>query len=108
MSLAIVAIFQRCRWSRRAIRQFVDLEVDAFARLRRIPINESESRLIADALTKELAGLGPLEDLLSDPENMFCCCRRHHGWIHQEHPALARELGLLRDEQMIDIDPNSK
>jgi pilus assembly protein CpaF len=55
------------RWSRAAINQFVDLEMDSFVRLRRIPINESEVRLIAEALTKELAGFGPIEDLLSDP-----------------------------------------
>ncbi|PCE26880.1 pilus assembly protein CpaF [Paraburkholderia acidicola] len=55
------------RWSRNAINQFVDLEMDSFVRLRRIPINESEVRLIAEALTKELAGFGPIEDLLSDP-----------------------------------------
>ena len=55
------------RWSRGAIKQFVDLEMDSFVRLRHIPINEAEVRLIAEALTKELAGFGPLEDLLDDP-----------------------------------------
>src|ERR1700742_2392704 len=55
------------RWSRGAINQFVDLEMDSFVRLRHIPINESEVRLIAQALTKELAGFGPIEDLLNDP-----------------------------------------
>jgi pilus assembly protein CpaF len=54
------------RWSRNAINQFVDLEIDGFVRLRRIPINESEVRLIAESLTKELAGFGPIEDLLND------------------------------------------
>ena len=54
------------RWSRNAINQFVDLEMDSFVRLRRVPINESEVRLIAEALTKELAGFGPIEDLLND------------------------------------------
>ncbi|KLU20457.1 pilus assembly protein CpaF [Caballeronia mineralivorans PML1(12)] len=55
------------RWSRQAIQQFVDLEIDGFVRLRRIPLNESEVRLVAQALTKELAGFGPIEDLLADP-----------------------------------------
>lgn len=54
------------RWSRSAIEQFVNVDVDGFVRLRHIPLNENEVRLIADALTKELVGLGPLEDLLSD------------------------------------------
>ena len=40
------------RWSRTAIRQFVDLELDSFVRLQRIPINDNETRLIAEALTK--------------------------------------------------------
>jgi pilus assembly protein CpaF len=55
------------RWSRQAIQQFVDLEIDGFVRMRRIPLNEGEVRLIAEALTKELAGFGPIEDLLADP-----------------------------------------
>ncbi|MFL9988971.1 CpaF family protein [Paraburkholderia sediminicola] len=55
------------RWSRNAINQFVDLEVDSFVRLHHVPINEGEVRLIAQALTKELAGFGPIEDLLRDP-----------------------------------------
>jgi pilus assembly protein CpaF len=55
------------RWSRQAIQQFVDLEIDGFVRMRRIPLNESEVRLVAEALTKELAGFGPIEDLLADP-----------------------------------------
>ncbi len=54
------------RWSRQAIQEFVDIEVSSFVRHRRVAINERESREIATALTKELAGLGPLEDLLSD------------------------------------------
>jgi pilus assembly protein CpaF len=56
------------RWSRQAISQFVDLEMDSFVRLRHVPINEGEVRLIAEALTKELAGFGPIEDLLADPQ----------------------------------------
>jgi pilus assembly protein CpaF len=55
------------RWSRAAIHQFVDLEMDSFVRLHHMPINEREVRLIAQALTQELAGFGPIEDLLSDP-----------------------------------------
>ncbi|AMM14168.1 MAG: CpaF family protein [Pseudomonadota bacterium] len=55
------------RWSRQAIQQFVDLEIDGFVRMRRIPLNESEVRLVGEALTKELAGFGPIEDLLADP-----------------------------------------
>jgi len=55
------------RWTRDAIQEFVNTEIAGFARSRRMAINESETRHIAEALTKELAGLGPLEDLLADP-----------------------------------------
>lgn len=55
------------RWSRAAIQQFVNIEVDSFVRVRRVALNEAEVRQVAEALTKELAGLGPLEDLLADP-----------------------------------------
>lgn len=55
------------RWSREAIGEFVAIEVAAFTRLKRLPINEMEQRRITDVLTKELSGFGPLEDLLSDP-----------------------------------------
>lgn len=54
------------RWSRQAIKEFVDLEVSSFIRLQRIVLNEAEIQSVSDALTKELAGLGPLEDLLAD------------------------------------------
>src|SRR5690606_11209476 len=55
------------RWTRQAIQDFVGIEVASFARLKRIPVNEAEIREVVQALTKELAGLGPLEDLLEDP-----------------------------------------
>lgn len=59
---------------RNAVQQFVLTEVDAFIRSRRVPINDMETRVIADALFKDLVGLGPLEDLLLDPniEDILC------------------------------------
>ena len=36
------------RWSRHSIQQFVELEVDSFIRLRRVPINEHETQLISE------------------------------------------------------------
>ena len=55
------------RWSTAAINQFVTLEIDSFVRLHRIPMNESEIRHIAQALTRELNGFGPLQEVLDDP-----------------------------------------
>jgi pilus assembly protein CpaF len=54
------------RWTRDAIGRFVHVEVEGYVRRHRIPINERELGLVVDAITKELAGLGPLEDLLAD------------------------------------------
>lgn len=55
------------RWSRQTIQDFVGIEVAGFVRMKRIPVNETEIRDVVLSLTKELAGLGPLEDLLEDP-----------------------------------------
>lgn len=55
------------RWTRQAIQDFVGIELASFVRLKRVPVNEQEVREIVQALTRELAGLGPLEDLLEDP-----------------------------------------
>lgn len=55
------------RWSTAAINQFVTMEIDSFVRLHRIPMNESEIRHIAQALTRELNGFGPLQEVLDDP-----------------------------------------
>lgn len=54
------------RWSRQTIQDFVGIEVAGFVRLKRIPVNETEIQDVVSSLTKELAGLGPLEDLLAD------------------------------------------
>ncbi|SUV68103.1 type II secretion system protein [Bordetella avium] len=55
------------RWSRTAIQAFVEIEIAGFARSRSVAINEAELAHISSSLTKKLDGLGPLEDLLSDP-----------------------------------------
>ncbi|GGI53992.1 CpaF family protein [Oxalicibacterium solurbis] len=85
------------RWSRSAIQQFVNLDVDGFVRLRRIPLNENEVRLIADALTKELAGLGPLEDLLADAEVEDILINGYNDVFVSRHGVLERETLRFTD-----------
>ncbi|MFZ1180991.1 MAG: CpaF family protein [Herbaspirillum sp.] len=85
------------RWSRSAIQQFVNLDVDGFVRLRRIPLNESEVRLIADALTKELAGLGPLEDLLNDAAVEDILINGYNDVFVSRHGVLERETLRFTD-----------
>ncbi|MDE2288296.1 MAG: CpaF family protein [Burkholderiales bacterium] len=87
------------RWTRGAIQQFVDLEMDSFARLRRIPINESELRQIADALTKELAGFGPIEDLLNDPLVEDILINGYNDVYVSRHGVLQHEPVRFADNQ---------
>lgn len=91
------------RWSRQAIQEFVVLEVNSFVRLQRLALNEGEIREVSDALTKELAGLGPLEDLLADPtvedilinghENVFVSRR---GVLERQHVHFTDNQHVLR------------
>lgn len=55
-------------WPASRLVQFVHQEFEQFVRLQRIPVNDEESQSIAKALVKELSGLGPLDDLMSDPD----------------------------------------
>lgn len=54
------------KWSRDDIGRYVFVEVDAYVHKHRVPINEHEMIQITEAITRELSGLGPLEDLLND------------------------------------------
>jgi pilus assembly protein CpaF len=91
------------RWSRQTIAQFVSLECESLVRLHRVPINAQETQLIAEALTKEFAGYGPLEDLLQDPtvEDILINGHRHvyvsrRGVLQQEHVQFTDNEHLMR------------
>ncbi|WKL13576.1 CpaF family protein [Comamonas testosteroni] len=56
------------KWSTSRVRQFVHQELEQFVRQQRFPVNDEEVQWIAQALNKELSGLGPLDDLMADPE----------------------------------------
>jgi pilus assembly protein CpaF len=85
------------RWSRSAIQQYVDLDVDGFVRKRRIPLNENEVRLIADALTRELVGLGPLEGLLEDASVEDILINGYNNVFVSRHGVLQRETLRFTD-----------
>src|SRR5690606_12502076 len=85
------------RWSRSAIQQFVNRGLDGFVHLRRILLNENEVCLIADAPTKELAGLGPLEDLLADPEVEDILINGYNDVFVSRHGVLERETLRFTD-----------
>lgn len=89
------------RWSRASIQQFVELELDSFVRLQRVPINDREMQLIADALTKELAGFGPLEDLLNDPAVEDILINGHKQVYVSRQGKLVRETIRFSDEEHV-------
>ena len=86
------------RLSRASIQQFVELELDGFIRQQRVPINDREIQLIADALTKELAGFGPLEDLLNDPAVEDILINGHKQVYVSRRGMLQRETLRFTDE----------
>lgn len=89
------------RWTRAAIQEFVDIEVASFVRLRRVPINEAEMSLVSAALTKELAGLGPLEDLLADPAVEDVLINGYDNVFVSRGGVLARENLRFSDNQHV-------
>ena len=92
------------RWSRMSIQRFVELELDSFIRLQRVPINDREMQLIADALTKELTGFGPLEDLLNDPAVEDILINGHEQVYVSRHGKLQRvTLRFADDEHVLRI-----
>jgi len=89
------------RWTRGAIQEFVDIEVAGFVRVRHVPINEAEMRQVAASLTKELAGLGPLEDLLADPEVEDILINGYDSVFVSRRGILERESLRFADNQHV-------
>ena len=89
------------RWTRQAIQEFVDIEVASFVRMRRVAINEGEMAQISAALTKELAGLGPLEDLLADPSVEDILINGFDNVFVSRRGVLARESLRFTDNQHV-------
>jgi pilus assembly protein CpaF len=81
------------RWSHESIQQFVNLECESLVKQHRVPVNHQETQIVADALTKEFVGLGPLEDLLHDPavEDIL---------INGSKQAYVSRHGILRQEAL--------
>ncbi|MHC9010459.1 CpaF family protein [Stenotrophomonas rhizophila] len=55
-------------WAPDTVSRYVHAQTAGFVHEWRIPINEAEKDIVANALVKELTGFGPLDDLLHDPE----------------------------------------
>lgn len=89
------------RWTRAAIQEFVEIEVASFARMRRLAVNEAELAHISSSLTKELAGLGPLEDLLADPAVEDVLINGYNNVFVSRRGVLARENLRFTDNQHV-------
>lgn len=89
------------RWSQSAIAQFVLLELDSFIRLHSVPVNEQEALTVARALTRELTGLGPLQDLLEDPQVEDILINGHANVYVSRGGMLQRENVRFRDDEHV-------
>ncbi|ARU04355.1 pilus assembly protein CpaF [Comamonas serinivorans] len=89
------------RWSQAAIAQFVTLELDSFIRLHAVPVNEREAQQVANALTRELTGLGPLQPLLDDPHVEDILVNGHQDLYVSRGGILQRETVHFRDDEHV-------
>lgn len=89
------------RWNHAAIAQFVLIELDGYTRQNSIAINEQEALLIARALTRELTGMGPLQDLLEDPAVEDILINGHDNVYVSRRGVLVREIVRFKDNEHI-------
>ncbi|THT99980.1 CpaF family protein [Lampropedia puyangensis] len=89
------------RWSQASIAQFVLLELDSFIRLHSIPVNEQEVLIVARALTRELTGLGPLQDLLEDAHVEDILINGHENIYVSRGGVLQRESVRFKDDEHV-------
>src|SRR5690606_33298647 len=89
------------RWTREAISEFVSIEVASFVRTQRFALNEHEVGQLSTALTQELAGLGPLEDLLEDPSVEDILINDYQHVFVSRQGVLARESTQFSDNQHV-------
>ena len=89
------------RWSQAAIAQFVLLELDSYIRLHSVPVNEQEALLVARALTRELTGLGPLQELLEDPRVEDILINGHSNIYVSRGGVLQQEKVHFKDDEHV-------
>lgn len=89
------------RWSQASIAQFVLLELDSFVRLHSVPVNEQEVLVVARALTRELTGLGPLQDLLEDPQVEDILINGHDNIYVSRGGMLEKENLHFKDDEHV-------
>lgn len=89
------------RWNKPAIAQFVKLELDAFIRAQSIPVNEIEAMQVATSLTRELTGLGPLQELLEDADVEDILINGYQHLYVSRRGVLRRESVRFKDDEHV-------
>ena len=92
------------RLSQTAMGHFVKVELDSFIRTNTIPVNELEAMQVARGLTRELTGMGPLQELLDDPAVEDILINGSQHLYVSRRGVLQRETsGFKNDEHVLRI-----
>lgn len=89
------------RMSQNAVGQFIRVELDAFIRNNSIPVNESEAIQVARSLTRELMGMGPLQELLDDPAVEDILINGYQNLYVSRRGVLRRETVRFKDDEHV-------
>lgn len=89
------------RLSQTAIGHFVKVELDSFIRTHSIPVNELEAMQVARGLTRELIGMGPLQELLDDPDVEDILINGYQNLYVSRRGVLQRESAGFKDDEHV-------
>ncbi|MBQ0131533.1 MAG: CpaF family protein [Comamonas sp.] len=88
-------------WSQAVTEKFVKVELDTFIRQNTIPVNELEAMQIARGLTRELTGLGPLQELIEDPAVEDILINNHYTMYVSRKGRLKKETVRFKDDEHV-------
>ena len=89
------------RLSQTAIGHFVKVELDSFIRTHSIPVNELEAMQVARGLTRELTGMGPLQELLDAPDVEDILINGYQNLYVSRRGVLQRESAGFKDDEHV-------
>jgi pilus assembly protein CpaF len=87
--------------TRHRLRAEVKLLVSAIATEEKVQLNEAEEGILADELTDDMVGLGPLEPLLQDDEVTDILVNGPYDVYVERHGKLDKTTARFRDEQHV-------
>ncbi|HEY4665016.1 MAG TPA: CpaF family protein [Comamonas sp.] len=89
------------RLSQTAVAHFVKVELDSFIRGHTIPVNEQEVMQVARGLTRELTGMGPLQELLDDPAVEDILINGYQNVYVSRRGVLQRDASGFKDDEHV-------